>query len=165
MIAANPGGIFMDTTALLKEFCSAVERRDGKAFARLFTEDGVYHDVFYGAFEGRKKIAEMVDDWFHRTARDFRWEMFRPVSDGKTLYAYYTFSYVSTLPEAKGKRVGFDGVSIMTLRDGKIAEYREVANSSLGLLEIGFAPERVAKILAKEGAHLKKQPEWRRHLA
>jgi len=28
------------------------------------------------------------------------------------LYAYYTFSYVSTLPEAKGKRVGFDGVSI-----------------------------------------------------
>jgi len=91
--------------------------------------------------------------------------MFRPVSDGKTLYAYYTFSYVSTLPEAKGKRVGFDGVSIMTLRDGKIAEYREVANSSLGLLEIGFAPERVAKILAKEGAHLKKQPEWQRHLA
>jgi ketosteroid isomerase-like protein len=155
----------MDATALLKEFCSAVERRDGKAFASLFTEDGVYNDVFYGAFKGREKIAEMVNDWFHRTARDFRWEMFRPVSDGKMLYAYYTFSYVSTLPEAKGKRVGFDGVSIMTLRDGKIAEYREVANSSLGLLEIGFAPERVAKILAKEGAHIKARPEWQRHLA
>ena len=155
----------METTAFLKEFCSAVERRDGTAFAALFTEDGVYNDVFYGAFKGREKIAEMVNDWFHRTARDFRWEMFRPVSDGKTLYTYYTFSYVSLLPEAKGKRVGFDGVSIMTLRDGKIAEYREVANSSLGLLEIGFAPERVAKILAKEGAHIKKQPEWQRHLA
>ena len=112
-----------------------------------------------------QKIAEMVDDRFHRTARDFRWKMFWPVSDGRTLYAYYTFSYVSTLPEAKGKRVGFDGVSIMTLHDGKIAEYREVANSSLGLLDIGFAPERVAKILAKQGAHLKKQPEWQRHLA
>ena len=155
----------METAALLKEFCSAVERRDGKAFAALFTEDGVYHDVFYGAFKGREKIAEMVNDWFHRTARDFRWEMFRPVSDGSTLYTYYTFSYISLLPEAKGKRVGFDGVSIMSLRDGKIAEYREVANSSLGLLEIGFAPERVAKILAKEGARLKKQPEWQRHLA
>jgi hypothetical protein len=91
--------------------------------------------------------------------------MHRPVSDGKMLYAYYTFSYVSLLPEAQGKRVGFDGVSIMALRDGRIAEYREVANSSLGLLDIGFAPERVAKILAKEGAHLKKQPEWQRHLA
>jgi len=153
----------MDTTALLRKFCSAVERRDGKAFAELFTEDGVYHDVFYGAFKGRAKIAEMVDDWFHRTARDFRWEMFRPVSDGTTLYAYYTFSYVSTLPEANGKRVGFDGVSIMGLRDGKITEYREVANSSIGLLDIGFAPERVAKILAKEAKDIKARPEWARH--
>ena len=157
----------MDTTALLKKFCSAVERRDGKSFAELFTEDGVYHDVFYGAFKGRAKIAEMVDDWFHRTARDFRWEMFRPVSDGTTLYAYYTFSYVSTLPEAQGKnggrRVGFDGVSIMTLRDSQIVEYREVANSSIGLLDIGFAPERVAKILAKEAEQIKARPEWQRH--
>ena len=154
----------MDAASLLKNFCSAVERRDGKAFAELFTEDGIYHDVFYGAFKGRAKIAEMVDDWFHRTARDFRWDMHRPVSDGKMLYAYYTFSYVSTLPEAKGKRVGFEGVSIMTLRDGKIAEYREVANVGPGLVDTGFPPERVAKILAKEGAHLKQQPEWKRHL-
>src|SRR5438132_14358511 len=107
---ANSGGITMDTSALLKAFCSAVERRDGKAFGALFTPDGVYHDVFYGAFKGPDKIAEMVDDWFHRTARDFRWDMFRPVSDGKTLYAYYTFSYVSTLPEAQGRRVGFERV-------------------------------------------------------
>src|SRR5436309_13978400 len=112
----------MEAIALLKKFCSAVERRDGKAFAALFTEDGVYHDVFYGPFKGRVKIAEMIDDWFHRTARDFRREMFRPVSDGKTLYAYYTFSYVPTLPEANGKRVGFDGVSMKQLRDGQITE-------------------------------------------
>jgi ketosteroid isomerase-like protein len=153
----------MEASALLKEFTTAVERRDGKAFADLFTEDGVYHDVFYGAFKGREKIAEMIDDWFHRTARDFRWEMFRPVSDGTMLYAYYTFSYVSTLPEAKGKRVGFDGVSIMRLSNGKIAEYREVANAAIGLLDIGFAPERVAKILNKEAAHIKARPEWARH--
>src|SRR5215475_968953 len=144
----------MQTATLLEQFCSAVERRDGQAFAGLFTEDGVYHDVFYGAFEGRAKIAEMIDDWFYRAARDFRWEMFRPVSDGTMLYAYYTFSYVSTLPEARGARVGFDGVSIMRLRDGQIAEYREVANSAIGLLDIGFAPERVAKILRKEEAEI-----------
>lgn len=153
----------MNAAELLKSFCSAVERRDGKTFAALFTEEGVYHDVFYGAFKGREKIAEMIDDWFHRTARDFRWEMFRPVTDGTMLYAYYTFSYISTLSEAKGKRVGFDGVSIMRLEDGKIAEYREVANSSIGLLEIGFAPERVARILGREAAHIKARPEWQRH--
>ena len=155
----------MDASQLLKEFCSAVERRDGKAFANLFTEDGVYHDVFYGAFKGRAKIAEMIDDWFYRTAREFRWEMFRPVSDGRMLYAYYTFSYVSTLPEAEGKRVGFEGVAIMSLKDGRIAEYREVANVGPGFVDMGFAPERLAKILAKEGAQLKKQPQWQRHLA
>jgi hypothetical protein len=32
----------------------------------------VYHDVFYGAFEGRAKIAEMIDEVFYRTATDFR---------------------------------------------------------------------------------------------
>lgn len=157
----------MSPTELLKAFCTAVERRDGKGFAALFTEQGIYHDVFYGPFKGREKIAEMIDDWFYRTARDFRWEMFRPVSDGTMLYAYYTFSYVSILPEAQGKdggkRVGFDGVSIMRLENGKIAEYREVANSSIGLLDIGFAPERVAKILNREAAHIKARPEWARH--
>ena len=155
----------METSALLKAFCSSVEERDGKAFAALFTADGVYHDVFYGAFEGPEKIAEMIDDWFYRTARELRWEMFRPVSDGKTLYAYYTFSYVSTLPEAQGKRVGFEGVSMMSLRDGKIAEYREVANVGPGFVQMGFAPERIAKVLGREGEQLKKRPEWTRHSA
>ena len=51
----------------------------------------------------------------------------------------------------------------MRLENGKIAEYREVANSSIGLLEIGFAPERVAKILGREAAHIKARPEWQRH--
>lgn len=153
----------MEINQLLQAFTSAVEGRDGKAFAELFAQDGVYHDVFYGAFKGRAKIAEMIE-LFHRTARDFRWQMFRPVSDGRTLYAHYTFSYVSLLPEARGKRVGFEGVSIMTLAaDGKIAEYREVANVGPGFVDMGFAPERIAKILGKEGAHLKQQPEWRRH--
>jgi len=154
----------MDISALLKNFCSAVERRDGKGFASLFTEDGIYQDVFYGDFKGRTKIAEMIDDWFYRTAEEFRWDMHRPVSDGKMLYAYYTFSYLSKLPEAKGRRVGFEGCSMMTLRDGKIADYREVANVGPAFIELGFAPERTAKILAKEGAHLKKLPEWKRHL-
>jgi len=36
----------MNIATMLRSFCDAVERRDGKAFAALFTEDGVYHDVF-----------------------------------------------------------------------------------------------------------------------
>jgi ketosteroid isomerase-like protein len=155
----------MNTTAMLKTFCDAVERHDGVAFAKLFTEDGVYHDVFYGAFAGRAKIAEMIDDWFYRTATDFRWDMHSPVSDGETLYARYTFSYRSLLPEAEGARAMFEGVAIMTLRDGLIACYHEVANTATGFADMNFAPERIAKIVAKQGAALKARPEMKRHLA
>lgn len=155
----------MDTQTMLRAFADAVQNRDGEAFARLFTEDGVYHDVFYGAFRGRAKIAEMVNDWFYRTATDFRWHLHEPVSDGRTLYARYTFSYKSLLPEAGGKRVMFEGVAIYTLRGGLIAEYREVANTGPALLDLGFAPERVARILAREGAALKAREEAQPHLA
>jgi ketosteroid isomerase-like protein len=154
----------MTVAAMLRAFCDAVERRDGKAFAALFAEDGVYHDVFYGTFAGRAAIADMVDDHFYRTATDFRWDMHDPVSDGKILYARYTFSYRSILPEANGARVMFEGVSIMTLRDGLIAEYREVANTAPGFVDMNFEPERIAKIVARQGAALKARPEMARHL-
>ena len=154
----------MNVTAMLRSFCEAVERRNGKAFAALFSEDGVYHDVFYGAFAGREKIAALIDDWFYRTATDFRWDMHAPVSDGETLYARYTFSYRSTLPEAKGARVMFEGVSIMKLRDGLIACYHEVANTAPGFVDMNFTPDRIAKIAARQGAALKARPEMERHL-
>ena len=154
----------MNVTAMLRAFCEAVERHDGRAFAALFTEDGVYHDVFYGAFKGRAKIAEMIDDWFYRTATDFRWDMHAPVTDGTTLYARYTFSYRSMLPEAKGARAMFEGVAIMTLRDGLIAEYHEVANTATGFVDMNFAPERIVKIVGRQGAALKARPEMQRHL-
>jgi limonene-1,2-epoxide hydrolase len=155
----------MNITAMLRAFCDAVEQRNGAAFAALFTEDGVYDDVFYGAFAGRENIAGMIDDRFYRTAADFRWDMHAPVSDGERLYARYTFSYRSRLPEANGARAMFEGVAIMKLRDGKIACYHEVANTAPGFVDMNFAPERIAKIAARQGAALKARPEMARHLA
>ena len=155
----------MNMSTMLRAFCEAVEQRNGAAFADLFTEDGVYHDVFYGAFEGRAKIAEMIDEVFYRTATDFRWDMHSPLSDGEQLYAHYTFSYRSTLPEANGARAMFEGVAMMKLRDGKIVSYHEVANAAPAFVDMNFAPERIARILAKQGAALKARPEMRRHLA
>ena len=155
----------MTTLELLRSFCDAVEQRNGKAFADLFVEDGVYHDVFYGAFEGRAKIAEMIDEVFYRSAADFRWDMHSPLSDGRQLYARYTFSYRSTLPEANGARVMFEGVAMMELRDGNIVSYHEVANTAPAFVDMNFAPERIARIFAKQGAALKARPEMQRHLA
>jgi ketosteroid isomerase-like protein len=153
----------MNPKDMLAAFTRAVESRDGTGFARLFTENGIYHDAFYGAFEGRARIAELIDDWFYRSARDFLWDMHDPVSDGRMLYARYVFSYVSTLPEAQGRRVMFEGVSVMRLEDGLIREYHEVANTGPALLRIGFPPERVAKILARQDEALRSRDEARRH--
>jgi len=91
----------------------------------------------------------MIEDWFYRHARDLRWDMFDPVSDGRNLYTRYLFSYVSTVPEAPGRRVMFEGVGLMRLEGGLIASYREVANTGPALLDMGFPPERVAKILTR----------------
>ncbi len=154
----------MTIEAMLREFCDAVARRDGTAFAALFTEDGVYHDVFYGAFAGRARIAAMIDDWFYRTASDFRWRMHDPVSDGTTLYARYTFSYRSKLPEANGARVMFEGVAIMTLREEKIASYREVANTIPAFVSMNFAPERIVKLAARQDNELRGRDEMKVHL-
>ena len=93
------------------------------------------------------------------------YDMHSPLSDGERLYARYTFSYRSTLPEANGARVMFEGVAMMTLREGRFISYHEVANTAPALVDLNFAPERIVKILARQGAELKARPEMRRHLA
>jgi ketosteroid isomerase-like protein len=154
----------MDATTLFDRFRNAATGRDGEAFARLFTEDGVYHDVFYGAFIGRARIADMINDVFHQTAEDFRWDFHDPVGNAKIAYARYTFSYRSRLPEAGGRRACFEGVAIVRLRDGLIAEYREVANTGPAFVDLGFAPERIAKILRRQGDELKRRDEMAHHI-
>ena len=155
----------MDVKNMLQDFCSAVERHDGRRLAQLFCEDGVYHDVFYGAFAGRERIAELIDTWFYKDGDDFRWDMVDPVFDGQTLYTRYLFSFRSLLPQAHSARAMFEGVSIMKIRDGRIAEYREIADVAPSFVDMNFAPERIAKIAARQGSELKKRPEMARHLA
>ena len=154
----------MDAVTLFARFRTAATGRNGEAFARLFTEDGVYHDVFYGAFIGRARIAEMINDVFHQAAEDFRWDFHDPVANGETAYARYTFSYRSKLPEAAGLRACFEGVAIIRLRDGLIADYREVANTGPAFVDLGFAPKRIAKILRRQGDELKSRAEMAHHI-
>ena len=155
----------MAPTEILTQFCRTVEAGDATAFAALFTEDGVYHDVFYGEFRGRARIAAMLSDWFYRDASDFRWDMHTPVFDGATLYASYAFSFASRLAGMEGRRAMFEGVAIMTIRDGLIATYREIANPWPGLLDLGFAAGQLAKLMTRDNAALKTRPEFARHLA
>ncbi len=152
----------MSFATLITDMTRAAVAGDGRAARACFTPDGVYHDCLYGAFQG-DAIIHMIEGYFHRDAANFRWDLHDPVSDGRLGYVRYVFSFESKLPESVGRRGGFEGVSICELQDGKFASYREVANSLVGLQALGFAPERLAKLAAREAAAFFARPEAERH--
>ncbi len=154
----------MEFGALMRKMTQAACDGDGAAVASCFTEDGVYHDVFYGAFQGPARIEEMIRDYFHRDATNFRWDLHDPVSDGKVGYVRYIFSYDAKTKGAEGKRAMFEGVSVVALKDGLIAAYKEVANTATGLEMMGYGPERLARIFARQGEELAGRDEVAGHL-
>jgi ketosteroid isomerase-like protein len=139
----------MSFDALLETFRSAAIAGDGESLASLFTEDGIYHDGFYGAFRGRREIARMLTEYFHRDAKDFSWDFTHRVRQGDLAYASYDFSYVSRMKGAEGRTVRFEGFSRFTLKGELIALYEEKFDRGPALLQLGFTPERLAKILGK----------------
>ena len=152
----------MEFKQRLIELTRAIVAGDGRAARACFSADGVYHDCLYGAFEG-DAIVTMVEDYFHRDATKFIWDLHDPVSDGRIGYARYVFSFESKLPDSLGKRAGFEGVSICELRDGKFASYREVANSLVGQQGLGFVPERLARLAARQASAFFARAETAHH--
>ncbi|MCE2461265.1 MAG: nuclear transport factor 2 family protein [Pseudomonadales bacterium] len=142
--------------AVLGAFTAAIEAGDGKALAGLFTPEGVYHDGFYGANVGRDAIARMLEEEFWGHAEGFRWRMFDPVCDGRIGYARYFFSYDSKLSGVEGRTVRFDGMSQFNFEGELIACYREQFNTGMAMVQLDFAPDRIANHLRKRAAALKK---------
>ena len=138
---------------LISKMTQAIVRGNGREASECFALNGAYHDVFYGVFR-RPDIPDMVEKYFHRDASNFIWDIFDPVSVGSIGYARYVFSYSSTLPQAKDRRATFEGVAICRLEEGRIREYREVANAVTGLHLLGFSPERLSRFVDREAKAL-----------
>lgn len=155
-----------DFAGLLSRFTRTVEQADGTGLAALFTADGVYHDTFYGAFQGADAIADMLENRFWGDANAFLWDMFDPVfdEDRQIGYARWVFSYTSTMEDSTGRRVAFDGMSQFSVDQGLISHYREVFSAGLGLVQLDMDPGRTDKILRRMVDAHKKDPEWGRHI-
>lgn len=154
----------MSLATTLQKFAAAVEAGDGNALADCFTPDGVYDDYFFGPSKpGRAGIVEMLAH-FHEGGARFEWEFFDIVESGAQGYASYRFSYDSTLLDAKGARVMFDGISRFRLEGGRIKHYSEVFDRGMALAQLDFAPERLKKIGLKYAKALKGQAEAGRHV-
>ncbi len=86
-----------------------------------------------------------------REGREYRWTMETVVEDPRHAAAEWSFGYVATeaVPRSAGRRVRFQGMSLFVLEAGRIATYREYFDEGVALLQLGFAPESLAKVLRR----------------
>ena len=137
--------------SIVREFEAAFNRHDVEALVACFTPTGRYVDNFFGAHAGHAELRAMFERMFHE-GRDYTWRMDTVVETPGTATAEWTFSYVVTdaVPRSAGKKIGFRGMSIFELEGGRIARYREYFDVGVALLQLGFAPESIAKVLTRK---------------
>ncbi len=154
----------MPLAETLRKFTAAVESGDGNALADCFAADGVYDDYFFGPSKpGRAGIVAMLAHFYEGGAR-FKWDFSDVVESGPLGYASYRFSYASTLPDSKGVRVVFEGISRFELEGAKIKRYSEVFDRGMALAQLDFAPERLKKVALKYAAGVKAKPDAAKHV-
>ena len=147
-----------DLAAFIGQFTNAACGGPGSRLAKLFTENGVYHDGFYGAFKGRDAIAAMINEHFHAHSENLDWRYKHLCQGDGIAYGTYRFHYDSLIPSAKGKRITMEGMSRFRFSDRLILEYSEVFDVGIGFVQLGFPPERIARSLQKRAAAVAKGP-------
>ena len=134
----------------VERFAEAFNRRDVAGLLACFTAGGTYHDLFFGPHAGQPALREMFERMF-REGREYHWRMDTIVTDGSRAAAEWTFSYTvsAAVPRSEGRRVRFRGMSLFELEGGRISAYREYADTGVALLQLGFKPAALAKVLSK----------------
>lgn len=137
--------------SIVREFESAFNRQDVEALVACFAATGSYVDTFFGPHVGRGNLRAMFERMF-REGKDYRWSMDVVVETPARAAAEWTFSYEATeeVPRSAGRAVRFKGMSIFELDAGKIAAYREYFDTASALLQLGFRPESLAKVIARK---------------
>jgi steroid delta-isomerase-like uncharacterized protein len=136
--------------SVVRRFERAFNEQDADALVACFTERATYTDTFFGPHTGHPALRAMFARMF-REGRDYAWRMEVVVEDGRHAAAEWSFGYVATeaVPRSAGRKVSFRGMSLFVLEDGRIADYREYFDEGLALLQLGFAPESLAKVLRR----------------
>jgi steroid delta-isomerase-like uncharacterized protein len=136
--------------SIVREFERAFNRQDVSALLACFSEDASYHDNFYGLHAGQARLRSMFERMFHE-GRDYAWTMDVVVDAPTRSAAEWSFSYVvtETIPQSVGRTIRFRGMSLFELRNGRIQAYREYWDTGVALLQLGFKPEAMAKVLTR----------------
>jgi steroid delta-isomerase-like uncharacterized protein len=136
--------------SIVKEFEAAFNRQDVEGLVACFTSTGTYRDNFFGDHAGTQALRGMFARMFHE-GRDYVWSMDAVVETPVRAASEWTFSYVvsEAVPRSAGRVIRFRGMSLFELEGGRIAAYREYFDLGAALLQLGFAPESIAKVLAR----------------
>jgi ketosteroid isomerase-like protein len=135
--------------SIVRDFEKAFNRQDVGGLLACFTAGATYVDTFFGAHTGAA-LRPMFERIFHE-GREYSWVMDAVVETPTAAAAEWTFGYVvsDTIPRSAGRRVRFRGMSLFELEGGRIARYREYFDEGLALLQLGFKPESIAKVLSR----------------
>ena len=131
------------------ELTQSVCNNDGESLSNLFADNGVYHDYIYGTFKGKKNIKLMLNNYFHRDAKNFFWEMSHHIFREDIGYAKYMFTFTSKIPEYLGKIVVVSGISFFRFKFNSIVEYSESVNGGIAMVQLGVKPEKMQKVFLK----------------
>ena len=136
--------------SVVREFEAAFNRQDVDALLACFTERATYRDNFYGEHAGKDALRSMFQRMF-REGHDYAWRMDVVVESPTTATAEWTFSYVvsEAVPRSAGRKIRFNGMSVFEVESGRIARYREYFDTGVALLQLGFAPDAIAKVLRR----------------
>jgi steroid delta-isomerase-like uncharacterized protein len=136
--------------SVVREFEQAFNRQDVDALLACFTERATYRDNFYGEHVGKDSLRSMFQRMF-REGHDYHWSMEIVVDAPTASTAEWTFAYVvsEAVPRSAGRKVRFSGMSVFELEGGRIARYREYFDTGVALLQLGFAPDSLARVLQR----------------
>jgi ketosteroid isomerase-like protein len=135
--------------SIVRDFEKAFNRQDVDALVACFAPNGSSVDTFFDAHTG-PALRPMFERMF-REGRDDAWVMDTVVETPTMAAAEWTFGYVVTdaIPRSAGRRVNFRGMSLFELEGGRIARYREYFDEGVALLQFGFTPDSIARVLAR----------------
>ena len=137
--------------SIVRDFEQAFNRQDVEALVACFTAGGSYVDTFFGAHTGQVELRGMFQRMFHE-GREYSWVMDTVVETPGAAAAEWSFRYIvsDAIPRSAGRSVRFRGMSLFELEGGRIARYREYFNEGMALLQLGFKPESIAKVLGRK---------------
>ena len=136
--------------SIVHDFAAAFNRQDVTALVACFTDGATYVDNFYGPHSGAAALRAMFARMF-REGQDYHWSMDVVVGDAHRAAAEWTFGYTvsDAVPRSAGRKIAFRGMSVFELEGGRIARYREYFDTGVALLQLGFAPDSIAKVLGR----------------